>query len=112
MLTELNLEPPLRHPPAIKVLAKNEAKADRCDADRLGRFWLKGIFSESYPATSEVRQIRERLRHRHGAGCDSHRREEPDSGHLAPLGMVALLLPSSRKLVSYAESSLMGARPA
>jgi transposase len=64
LLTELRLDPHLGHPPAIKVLAKNEAKADRCDSDRLGRFWLKGIFPESYLATPEVRQIRERLRYR------------------------------------------------
>lgn len=64
LLTELNLDPHLGHPPAIKVLAKNEAKADRCDADRLARFWLKGIFPESYLATPEVRQIRERVRYR------------------------------------------------
>jgi transposase len=30
----------------------------------LGRFWLQGIFPESYLATPEVRQIRERLRYR------------------------------------------------
>lgn len=60
----LDLEPHLGHPPAIKVLAKNEAKADRVDADRLGRFWLRGIFPECYLATPEVRQLRERLRYR------------------------------------------------
>jgi transposase len=54
----------LGHPPAIRVLAKNEAKADRMDADRLGRFWLRGIFPESYLSTPAVRQLRERLRHR------------------------------------------------
>lgn len=64
MLHELELDPHLGHPPAIKVLAKNEAKADRIDADRLGRFWLRGIFPESYLATPEVRQLRERLRYR------------------------------------------------
>jgi transposase len=64
LLTELELDPHLAHPPALKVLAKNEAKADRCDADRLGRFWLKGILPESYLATPEVRQLRERLRYR------------------------------------------------
>src|SRR5919201_6033230 len=36
LLTELGLEPHLGHPPALKVLAKNEAKTDRADADRLG----------------------------------------------------------------------------
>jgi transposase len=64
LLTELGLDPHLGHPPAIKVLAKNEAKADRCDADRLGRFWLRGILPESYLATPAVRQLRERLRYR------------------------------------------------
>ena len=64
LLAELGLEPHLGHPPAIKVLAKNEAKGDRCDADRLGRFYLKGIFPESYLATVEVRQLRERIRYR------------------------------------------------
>jgi transposase len=64
LLDELGLEPHLGHPPAIKVLAKNEAKADRVDADRLGRFWLRGIFPESYLSTPDVRQLRERLRYR------------------------------------------------
>lgn len=64
LLTELELDPHLGHPPAIKVLAKNEAKADRIDADRLGRFWLRGIFPQSYLSTPDVRQLRERLRYR------------------------------------------------
>jgi transposase len=64
LLEGLGLEPHLGHPPAIKVLAKNEAKGDRCDADRLGRFWLKGIFPQSYLAPPEVRQLRERTRYR------------------------------------------------
>jgi transposase len=64
LLDELGLDPHLGHPPAIKVLAKNEAKADRVDADRLGRFWLRGIFPESYLSTPDVRQLRERLRYR------------------------------------------------
>jgi len=64
LLDELGLDPHLGHPPAIKVLAKNEAKADRVDADRLGRFWLRGIFPESYLSTPEVRDLRERLRYR------------------------------------------------
>lgn len=64
LLDELGLDPHLGHPPAIKVLAKHEAKADRVDADRLGRFWLRGIFPECYLATPEVRQLRERLRYR------------------------------------------------
>ncbi len=66
LLDELQLDPHLGHPPAIRVLAKNEAKADRVDADRLGRFWLRGIFPESYLAPPEVRQLRERLRYRMG----------------------------------------------
>lgn len=64
LLTDLGLDPHLGHPPAIKVLAKHEAKADRCDADRCGRFLLQGIFPESYLAPPEVRQLRERLRFR------------------------------------------------
>jgi hypothetical protein len=48
----------------MRVLAKNEAKADRMDADHLGRFWLRGIFPESYLSTPEVRQLREWLRYR------------------------------------------------
>jgi transposase len=64
LLDELGLDPHLGHPPAIKVLAKNEAKADRVDADRLGRFWLRGIFPGSYLSTPDVRQLRERLRYR------------------------------------------------
>jgi len=55
LLAEVGLDPHLGHPPAIKVLAKSEAKGDRCDADRLGRFYLRGIFPESYLATVEVR---------------------------------------------------------
>ncbi len=64
LLAELGFEPHLGHPPAIKVLAKNEPKADRPDADRLARFWLKGIFPECYLSTPDVRQIRERVRYR------------------------------------------------
>lgn len=64
LLEEVGLDPHLGHPPAIRVLAKNEAKGDRCDADRLGRFYLRGIFPESYLATVEVRQLRERIRYR------------------------------------------------
>jgi transposase len=64
LLTELGLDPHLGHPPALRVLAKNEAKSDRADADRLARFWLKGTFPQSYLATPEVRQIRERIRYR------------------------------------------------
>ena len=54
----------LGHPPAIKVLAQHEAKSDRCDSDRLGKFQLRGILPESYLAPPEVRQIRERTRYR------------------------------------------------
>jgi transposase len=64
LLTELGFEPHLGHPPALKVLAKSEAKTDRVDADRLARFWLQGKFPECYLATPEVRQIRERVRYR------------------------------------------------
>jgi transposase len=61
---ELGLDPHLGHPPALRVLAKNEAKSDRQDADRLGRFWLRGTFPEAYLSTPAVRQFRERLRYR------------------------------------------------
>lgn len=64
LLTELGFQPHLGHPPALKVLAKNEAKSDRADADRLARFWLQGIFPRCYLSTPEVRQIRERVRYR------------------------------------------------
>src|SRR5580704_11355325 len=64
LLTEIGLDPHLAHPPAVRVLAKNEAKSDRPDSDRLGRFWLQGILPEAYLATPEVRQLRERLRYR------------------------------------------------
>lgn len=64
LLAELGLEPHLGHPPALRVLARNEAKSDRADADRLARFWLKGTFPQSYLSTPEVRQIRERVRYR------------------------------------------------
>jgi transposase len=63
-LEELGLDPHLGHPPALKVLAQHEAKSDRCDADRMARFQLQGIFPESYLAPPEVRQIRERTRYR------------------------------------------------
>lgn len=64
LLTELGFKPHLGHPPALKVLAKNEAKSDRADADRLARFWLRGTFPRCYLSTPEVRQIRERVRYR------------------------------------------------
>ncbi|MCX7426410.1 MAG: hypothetical protein NTW96_12405 [Planctomycetia bacterium] len=32
----------LGHPPVIRALAKHEAKTDRCDSDRLGKFLLRG----------------------------------------------------------------------
>ena len=54
----------LGHPPAIRELAKHEAKSDRCDSDRLGKFQLRGILPESYLAPPEVRQRRERTRYR------------------------------------------------
>jgi len=64
LLEEVGLEPHLGHPPAIKVLAQHEAKGDRCDADRLAKFQLRGILPESYLAPPEVRQRRERMRYR------------------------------------------------
>jgi len=54
----------LGHPPVIRALAKHEAKTDRCDGDRLGKFLLRGILPESYLAPPEVRQRRERTRYR------------------------------------------------
>jgi transposase len=64
LLEDMELEPHLGHPPAIKVLAKTEAKGDRIDADRLSKFQLRGILPEAYLAPPEVRQRRERLRYR------------------------------------------------
>jgi transposase len=64
LLEQAGLEPHLAHPPAVKQLAKYEAKGDRCDADRLVKFQLRGILPESYLAPPEVRQIRERTRYR------------------------------------------------
>ena len=64
LLLKVGLEPHLGHPPALRVLAKHEAKCDRRDADRLARFWLQGIFPESYLASPAVRQVRERVRYR------------------------------------------------
>jgi transposase len=64
LLEEFGLQPHLGHPPAIRALAKHEAKADRSDADRLGKFQLRGILPESYLAPPEVRQQRERMRYR------------------------------------------------
>jgi transposase len=64
LLEEAGLDPHLAHPPAVKVLAQHEAKGDRCDADRLGKFQLRGILPESYLAPPEVRQRRERTRYR------------------------------------------------
>jgi transposase len=61
---EFGLQPHLGHPPALRALAKHEAKADRCDADRLAKFQLRGILPESYLAPPEVRQQRERMRYR------------------------------------------------
>lgn len=64
LVEEVGLEPHLGHPPAIKVLCKTEAKGDRMDADRLGKFQLRGILPEAYLAPPEVRLRRERLRYR------------------------------------------------
>lgn len=64
LLEECGLDPHLAHPPAVRVLAKHEAKGDRCDADRLARLRLQGILPESYLAPHAVRQLRERIRFR------------------------------------------------
>ena len=64
LLEELGHPVHLAHPPVIRALAKHEAKTDRCDSDRLGRFQLRGILPESYLAPPEVRQRRERTRYR------------------------------------------------
>lgn len=64
LLEDLGHSVHLGHPPTIRALAKHEAKTDRCDSDRLGKFQLRGILPESYLAPPEVRQQRERTRHR------------------------------------------------
>jgi transposase len=64
LLEELGHVVHLGHPPVIRALAKHEAKTDRCDGDRLGKFQLRGILPESYLAPPEVRQRRERTRYR------------------------------------------------
>ena len=64
LLEDMNLDPHLGHPPALKVLAQHEPKTDRCDGDRLGKFQLQGIFPKSYMAPPDIRQIRERTRYR------------------------------------------------
>jgi transposase len=64
LLEGMGLKPHLGHPPAVKVLAKTEAKGDRIDADRLGKFQLRGILPQAYLATPEVRTRRERIRYR------------------------------------------------
>jgi transposase len=64
LLEQLGHPVHLGHPPAIRVLAQHEAKSDRRDSDRLGKFQLRGILPESYLAPPEVRQIRERTRYR------------------------------------------------
>lgn len=63
-LEALGHEVHLGHPPVVRALAKHEAKTDRCDSDRLGKFLLRGILPESYLAPPEVRQRRERTRYR------------------------------------------------
>ena len=55
LLEELGHPVHLGPPPAVKVLAQQEAKSDRCDGDRLGKFQLRGILPESYLASPEVR---------------------------------------------------------
>lgn len=64
LVEELGLDPRLAHPPAVKVLTKNEPKSDRRDADRLARLQLQGILPGSYLAPPNVRQLRERTRYR------------------------------------------------
>jgi transposase len=64
LLEELGHPVHLGHPPIIRALAKHEAKTDRCDGDRLGKFQLRGILPESYLAPPQVRQHRERTRYR------------------------------------------------
>ncbi|MGA2035428.1 MAG: putative transposase [Thermoguttaceae bacterium] len=64
LLEELGHPVHLAHPPVIRALAKHEAKTDRCDSDRLGKFQLRGILPESYLAPPDVRQQRERTRYR------------------------------------------------
>jgi transposase len=64
LLEEMGHAVHLGHPPVIRALAKYEAKTDRCDGDRLGKFQLRGILPESYLAPPEVRQRRERTRYR------------------------------------------------
>jgi transposase len=64
LLEELGHSVHLGHPPIIRAMAKHEAKTDRCDSDRLGKFQLRGILPESYLAPPEVRQRRERTRYR------------------------------------------------
>lgn len=64
LLEELGHAVHLGHPPTIRALAKHEAKTDRCDGDRLGKFQLRGILPESYLAPPAVRQRRERTRYR------------------------------------------------
>jgi transposase len=64
LLEELGHPVHLAHPPVVRALAKHEAKTDRCDSDRLGKFQLRGILPHSYLAPPEVRQRRERTRYR------------------------------------------------
>jgi transposase len=64
LLEEFHLDVHLGHPPVIRALAKHEAKTDRCDGDRLGKFQLRGILPGSYLAPPDVRQRRERIRFR------------------------------------------------
>jgi len=66
LLEEVGLEPHLGHPPAIKVLAENEAKSDRCDADRPAKFQLRGILPEIYLAPPKNALL---LFGEHNLGC-------------------------------------------
>jgi transposase len=89
LLEEEGFEPHLAHPPATRVLAKHRAKTDRCDADRLGEFYLQGILPESYLAPPEVRSHRDRIRYRMALSC-------------VRTGIKNRIQASSRHLASYA----------
>lgn len=64
LVEECGLVPHLAHPPAVRVLAKHQAKSDRCDSDRLAEFLIMGLLPESYLAPPSVREFRERMRFR------------------------------------------------
>lgn len=88
-LTELALAPRLGHPSAIRVLAKNEAKANRVDADRLARFWLRGIFSGELPRDARGATSSRTVTALSGARAAADRSQEPHSSAVAPRRCVA-----------------------